>query len=109
MDKRAAEKPAMDVVFCIDENFAMPCGIALYSLLHTNKDMHINLYIIGQGLSEASKNALVQTAENHDCVLAFYTYNGHTGGGASFTRKIPFYRGRIYTAFYSTTTSPHCT
>ncbi|MDR2521846.1 MAG: glycosyltransferase family 8 protein, partial [Spirochaetaceae bacterium] len=81
MNKMAeGEKPAMDVVFCIDENYAMPCGVALYSLLRTNQDMRVNAHILGQGLSEASKSGLAQTAQTGGAAITFYEYASYGGG-----------------------------
>ena len=53
----------MDIVFCIDNNYVMPCGIVMVSVLENNKNTLITFHIIGMDLSENSKNELLAVAD----------------------------------------------
>lgn len=48
----------MDIIFCIDNNYVMPCGITMISVLENNKDSSIRFHIIGLDLSENSQSEL---------------------------------------------------
>lgn len=48
----------MNIVLCIDNNYIMPCGITMISILENNGDLPVTFYIIGMDLSEKSKDEL---------------------------------------------------
>lgn len=49
----------MNIGYIIDEGFAMPAGVSIYSLLYNNKDLkYLNIYILDDGISEESKEKL---------------------------------------------------
>lgn len=52
-------KNKIDIVFCIDNNYIMPCGITIISLLENNKENTIVFHIIGMDLSKESKEKLL--------------------------------------------------
>lgn len=48
----------MNIVLCIDNNYIMPCGITMISILENNRDLPVTFHIIGMDLSEKSKDEL---------------------------------------------------
>ncbi|MFV0419593.1 MAG: glycosyltransferase family 8 protein [Dysgonomonas sp.] len=51
-------KCKMNIVLCTDENYIMPCGITMVSLLENDKDNIIIFHIMGIELKEKSKEKL---------------------------------------------------
>lgn len=52
------ENNKMDIVLCSDNNYVMPCGVTMVSVLENNKNRPITFHIIGMGLKEESKEKL---------------------------------------------------
>ncbi len=48
----------MDVVFCTDNNYLMPCGIAIISLLENNKNNDVAVHVVGKELTSESKKQI---------------------------------------------------
>jgi lipopolysaccharide biosynthesis glycosyltransferase len=46
------------IVFCIDNNFVMPCAVLVISILKTNKHIKVAFHIISFCLSEKDKMIL---------------------------------------------------
>lgn len=42
----------MNIVLCADENYAMPCGICITSVLENNKESQCRIYILTDGFSD---------------------------------------------------------
>lgn len=61
------------VVIAFDENYAMPGGITLYSLLkNLPEDVHAHIYIFEDNISAASKERLLQLKQHHGkCTIEF--------------------------------------
>lgn len=62
-------KKVIDILCATDENYVSYCGIMLTSLLENNKDVHVNIYILAAGLSEASETRLNSLAAHYDCTV----------------------------------------
>ena len=52
-------KSNIDIALCIDNNYIMPCGITIISLLENNKENTVVFHIIGMDLSKESKKRLL--------------------------------------------------
>lgn len=48
----------MNIVFCSDNNYAMPAGVAIKSLLYNNTQNTLTIHFIGNGLTEDTKDKL---------------------------------------------------
>lgn len=63
----------MDIVFSIDNNYAMPCGVTITSVLENNRDIPVTFHIIGMGLSEEAKATFLQLPSAYkDVSVKFY-------------------------------------
>lgn len=62
----------MDVVFCTDNNYVMPCGITMTSLLENNKSEGVAIHIVGLSLLDDSKEALKGIADKYKSKIHFY-------------------------------------
>lgn len=60
------------IVFCTDNNYVMPCGITIISLLEHNIGTDITIHIIGMNLNDISKTSLKDIAENRGAIIYFY-------------------------------------
>lgn len=65
-------KDKMDVVFCTDNNYVMPCGIAMVSLLENSPNQNIVVHIIGLELYDSTKELLKGIADKYNIRIAFY-------------------------------------
>jgi lipopolysaccharide biosynthesis glycosyltransferase len=62
----------MEIVIGPDENYAMPCGVLIQSILYTNPDIEIRFHIISTNLSDRSKNNFHKIIENTRSTIIFY-------------------------------------
>lgn len=63
----------MDIVYCSDDNYVMPCGISMISLLENNKAADFTIHIVGLNLKEESKSLLISNVEKYNNVnILFY-------------------------------------
>lgn len=62
----------MDVVFCTDNNYVMPCGITMISLLENNKGVDIAIHIVGMNLTDDNKDLLQKIGDQYSASLYFY-------------------------------------
>lgn len=62
-------KRIIDILCATDENYVPYCGIMLTSLLESNKDVHVNIYILASGLSETSVTRLKSLASHYGCMV----------------------------------------
>lgn len=48
----------MDIALCTDNNYAMPCGVTMISVLENNKDTLIKFHIVGTELKDEVKDTI---------------------------------------------------
>lgn len=65
----------MDIVFCTDNNYVMPCGIAITSLLENNKGESVTIHIIGLDLEPKNKLDLENVSKHYGCKILLYDLN----------------------------------
>lgn len=67
----------MDIVFCTDNNYVMPCGITMISLLENNKNHNfITFHIIGMNITEDSKEKISSISSKYkNTKILFYEIN----------------------------------
>jgi len=61
----------INVIYQFNEKYVPYAGVSLTSLLVNNEDLDVGIYILGEELSEKSKDLLTQTAKNHDAEIYF--------------------------------------
>ncbi|NDW18226.1 glycosyltransferase family 8 protein [Dysgonomonas sp. 216] len=62
----------MNIALCTDNNYVMPCGITIISLLENNRDNKIVLHIVGMGLSDYSKGKLSDIIAQYKNASVFF-------------------------------------
>ncbi|PXV60048.1 lipopolysaccharide biosynthesis glycosyltransferase [Dysgonomonas alginatilytica] len=62
----------IEIALCPDNNYIMPCGITIISLLENKKDTEIRIHIIGSDLGEDNKSTLKGIAEKYETEILFY-------------------------------------
>ena len=62
----------MDIVFCTDNNYVMPCGISMVSLFENNNGQDITVHIIGMNLDESGKDKLKGISDKYNSSIIFY-------------------------------------
>jgi len=62
----------MEIVIGPDENYAMPCGVLITSILYTNPGRKIRFHIISEYLSEKTKKLLMECVKGTESVVVFY-------------------------------------
>lgn len=62
----------MHIAFCTDNNYSMPCGIAMVSLLENNKSEDITIHLLGCNLNATNKKLLEETADKYKKQILFY-------------------------------------
>lgn len=65
----------MHIVCSTDNNYIMPTGVMMCSLLENNKDEIIVFHVLGSDLSEKSKGSLRRIVEKYGKEIHFYTVN----------------------------------
>lgn len=69
----------MDIVLCIDNNYIMPCGVTMTSILENHKEYLVTFHIIGLELTEESKNVLSKLCSRYNqAFILFYHINKDT-------------------------------
>jgi lipopolysaccharide biosynthesis glycosyltransferase len=63
----------IEIAITPDENYAMPCGVLIKSILYTNPNKKIRFHIISENLSAESKNMLMKCIENSKSNIIFYS------------------------------------
>lgn len=56
----------MNIVFSTDDRYAPYCGISMISLLENNKGENINIYIVGNNLTDSAKESLRKTVQKYN-------------------------------------------
>ncbi|GHV79698.1 LPS 1,2-glucosyltransferase [Spirochaetia bacterium] len=64
----------MEIAFCTDNNYIMPYGVLIKSILHTNSDSVIKFHLISEYISEDNKNKL-KSLMNEKSEIDFYSIN----------------------------------
>ncbi|GHV46460.1 LPS 1,2-glucosyltransferase [Spirochaetia bacterium] len=68
----------MDIVFCINENYLMPCGVLMTSILYTNSKTKITFHVISEKLSIKAKEKLQSVVAGHSAAtIQFYYFEGN--------------------------------
>ncbi|MDR2010721.1 MAG: glycosyltransferase family 8 protein [Bacteroidales bacterium] len=62
----------IEIVIGPDENYALPCGVLMQSILYTNPDIEIRFHIISTNLSDRSKSNFHKITENTKAAIIFY-------------------------------------
>lgn len=62
----------IEIALCPDDNYVMPCGITMVSLLENKKNSEIRIHIVGSDLAESNKNILQEIARKYDTEIVFY-------------------------------------
>lgn len=68
------QSESLNVSYCIDDNFSMPCGISLLSLLENNTDLNINVYLFVLSLSEVNKSKFVDIISRYNNANLYIYY-----------------------------------
>ena len=55
---------SINICFCIDENYVCQLGAVLLSLVDSNKQNNVNVFVLSNGVTEQSKQRLAKTIEN---------------------------------------------
>lgn len=55
----------MDIAFCINDKFVMPCGVLMLSIMHYN-NAPITFHVFGNNISEQNKDTLKAIAERKE-------------------------------------------
>lgn len=61
----------MNITICIDNNFIMQAVFLLTSIIHTNKNIPLTVFVFSENLNETSKNKLSTITENTNVNLVF--------------------------------------
>lgn len=62
----------MDIAFCLDNNYLMPCGVALCSVCENNKSEDITFHIVSTNLNAASQQSLENISTRYGKQIHFY-------------------------------------
>ena len=62
----------MEIVCSADNNYVMPIGIMLTSLLENNKDTKVNVHLLDGGLTDLSKSQLSDICNQYNQHISFY-------------------------------------
>lgn len=71
-------KDNMHIVLCTDENYIMPCGVSIISLLENNKNNSITLHIMGIDLKKEAEDKLSSICSEYPNALIVF-YNAKKG------------------------------
>lgn len=63
----------INIAICIDNNFIMQAGVFIKSIIETNKEEDIHIYIFNENISLENKNSLLKIIENSRITLEFLT------------------------------------
>ena len=63
----------IDIVLCTDENYVMPTGVLIYSILVTNAQKEITFHIVSAGISKKGQEMLSSLIKEKTKHIAFYT------------------------------------
>ncbi len=66
-------RPTLHIAFNIDERYVCQCSVTLLSILTNNTDYSIHAHIVTDGLSEESRQTLLDIARPAHAEVSFYT------------------------------------
>jgi lipopolysaccharide biosynthesis glycosyltransferase len=67
----------IEIAITPDENYAMPCGVLIKSILYTNPNKKIRFHIISENISAESKKMLMKCIENSKSNIIFYAIDNN--------------------------------
>lgn len=50
----------LNIAFCFDDNFVMPTGVAIASVIENNKDSHLHFHLFFESISEKNKSRILE-------------------------------------------------
>ncbi|MCM1078820.1 MAG: glycosyltransferase family 8 protein [Bacteroidales bacterium] len=68
----------MDIGLCADNNFVVPLGICILSVLETNRSHEICFHVISSGISDTNKGIISDVVLKYNKKVAFYDIDGDT-------------------------------
>lgn len=71
-----------------DDNYAVLCGVMLYSMLSNNKDHDIHIHILISQLDEGNKRKFLTQAEKFDAKLTFHMVDDARLEGCKFRTQV---------------------
>lgn len=77
----------MNIVCVTDNNYVQHCGVMLTSLFENNKGEEIHIYLLTEGLSEASKKSIENIIFNYNGYFHYYIID------KSYFEKCPIRKG----------------
>lgn len=63
----------MNIVLCTDNRYVNACGVCVTSILETNKDLNISIYILTEGIDDRYKDLFLRTASKYDVPIEIIT------------------------------------
>lgn len=63
----------MNIVLCTDNRYVNACGVCVTSILETNKDLNISIYILTEGIDDRYKELFQQTASKYGVHIEIIT------------------------------------
>ena len=61
----------MNIAICIDNNFIMQAGVLVTSIIHTNKNSPVTVFVFSESLNDTSKEKLLAITNNTKVNLVF--------------------------------------
>jgi lipopolysaccharide biosynthesis glycosyltransferase len=65
------------IAYCFDDNYAMPAGLSLMSVIENNPQMNITFHLFVNGLSEANISKFKGLAKDLNCEIICYIINNN--------------------------------
>ncbi len=63
----------MNIVLCTDNRYVNACGVCITSILETNKDINISIFILTEGIENKYKKKFQQTASKYNVPINVIT------------------------------------
>ena len=67
----------MLIVLAADDNYALPCGVCITSILTNNTSEDIRIAVLTKALNEDNERKLKQTASRFNRSIEIETIDGH--------------------------------
>jgi len=75
---------ALHIVVCPDNNYAMPTGVLMLSILDNNRDVHVTFHVMTSDFSDANRALFSEMLSPYDASIFFYDVD---------SQKLPFIVG----------------
>jgi len=85
----------MDIAFGINDNFVMPCGVLIHSIIKTNREARIRFHIVTEHIQDKNKLKMLEVARGSGCELIF-----HEIKDAHILTKLPNYAHFTLATYY---------